>query len=583
MLQGGSSACFKTCSAPTECRQAEGYTCDSDNTCYPAPAGGDGGTGGSPIGAACSSNASCGGGAVCYPETSQGTPTGFVQGYCVKFDCAQSGCPSGSACYTVSTSGTTACLATCTADGNCRAGYDCVAVQQGAPSACLPGCAGPSDCPQGYACDTAEGICVPPSAQCSPQNPTGPCPAGQVCSGGTCQPFTCSDTRFEPNESQAAAATAPDGTTTGIALCAGDRDWYKMAVPAKRIATLGITFQHSSGDLDLAAYTSGGTCLGGRYLQYCSWTDRSYETNEEFLSVLNGAASGEKTFGWRVQGAGGATNLYSLVTELIPWTDGRDCTPTYPQDECEGRPGGRLDLIQFPFPDPGDGYVGDGYRFDSLANYRWLRRETIMLVRYAIRSVQQKFAGTKPLGLIDMCQRDGITPGYDINDPRHPESTHDQGGNIDIAYYTTLASSGTLAYNEARIICDANEGNHNGSFCNPSAAQTHVVDLPRQVYFMAKLFESPRLRVIGVDQVIAPLLQQEAARQFQAGDITQAQRDAFSSKMAYGSGWPFHHHHIHLSMKWWGTAKPGAEPLEGCGFDLVRHRVRDKGVLPSLR
>jgi len=76
---------------------------------------------------------------------------------------------------------------------------------------------------------------------------------------------------------------------------------------------------------------------------------------------------------------------------------------------------------------------------------------------------------------------------------------------------------------------------------------------------------------------------QTAARQFQAGDITQAQRDAFSSKMAYGSGWPFHHHHIHLSMKWWGTAKPGAEPLEGCGFDLVRHRVRDKGVLPSLR
>jgi hypothetical protein len=34
-LSDGGSACFKTCTSPSECRVPEGYTCDSDNTCYP--------------------------------------------------------------------------------------------------------------------------------------------------------------------------------------------------------------------------------------------------------------------------------------------------------------------------------------------------------------------------------------------------------------------------------------------------------------------------------------------------------------------------------------------------------------------
>jgi hypothetical protein len=191
--------------------------------------------------------------------------------------------------------------------------------------------------------------------------------------------------------------------------------------------------------------------------------------------------------------------------------------------------------------------------------------------------VRQKFSNTRPLGLIDMCQRDGITPGYDVDDPRHPETTHDQGGNIDIAYYNRLAAQGSLEYSEGFVVCDAQGGNNDGYFCNASAAQTHVVDLPRQVYFMAQLFASPRTRVVGVDQVIAPLLQQEAERQFQAGDITRAQRDGFYQKMAFGEGWPFHHHHIHLSLYFWGQSplslQPGGDEV-GCGFDFTKHARR---------
>src|SRR5207253_342510 len=102
----------------------------------------------------------------------------------------------------------------------------------------------------------------------------------------------------------------------------------------------------------------------------------------------------------------------------------------------------------------------------------------------------------------------------------------------------------------------------------PSAATTNIVDIPRQVYFMAKLLESPRVRAIGTDQVIRPLLRAEADRQLSLGWITQASHDYFYSKVAAGSGWPLHFHHIHLSLNWWGSAKPGAEAdgAEGCGI-----------------
>lgn len=496
------------------------------------------------------------GGAVGDPCTQQddcqnGTCLKLPGGYCTKSGCAETGCPEGSVCYSL----------------------------EGGGSACFKSCAAPSECreAEGYTCD-ADNTCYPGSAPvdpaCSPQNPNGTCAEGQICQNGVCASLECTDTRFETNDTAGTAKEAPNGTTTGLELCGADQDWYSLNVPAHTIATLGVTFRKSAGDLDLSSHTSDGKCQGGRVSSSCAWTYRTYETGEEFLSTLNNTHGQVLSSLFRLLGYRGAQNRYDLTTSFVPYSDGRDCQPTYTEDDCLGHPSTTPKLIQFPYPDPNDGIVGDGYRFDSVANYRWLRRETIMLVRYAISETQKKFPGTKPLGLIDMCQRNGITPGYDIGDPRHPESTHDQGGNIDIAYYTTLASAGSLAYNEARVICDANEGNENGSFCNASAAQTHVVDLPRQVYFMAKLFQSPRTRVIGADRVIAPLLVTEAARQYGLGWITKAERDAFSSAMASGDGWPFHHHHIHVSLEWWPSFRSdsGAAPQDGCGFDWKKHR-----------
>ena len=68
---------------------------------------------------------------------------------------------------------------------------------------------------------------------------------------------------------------------------------------------------------------------------------------------------------------------------------------------------------------------------------------------------------------------------------------------------------------------------------------------------MAQLYASPRLRVIGVDRVIAPLLLAEAERQEGMGWITAEMLQGFKSKLGSGDGWPFHHHHIHVSLRWW--------------------------------
>jgi hypothetical protein len=552
-IGGGESACFKSCTSPSECRVSEGYTCDADDTCYPdttTPSDGgttttDGGgaTGTGAVGAACTAGNQCaGGGCLQLPG-----------GYCTMMGCSSSRpCPTGSTCFGIGNS-QTACFKNCTSPSECRES-------------------------EGYTCDSDNTCYTGPSGggPCSSTNPTGTCPSGQVCSNGMCQTFTCSDTRFEPNESQSAAATLPTSTTNGLALCAGDKDWYRFNVTPRKVKMVSITHSLSAGDLDLTAYTGTSQCLGNRMQQYCGANyARDYETGEEWLSFLNGGSSGDRSFAVQVGGrTSTVANLYSLGTVETAWQDGRDCTEVDSAFPCNGGSTSNVKLIEFPYADPNDGYVGDGYRFDSMANYRFLRRETIQLIRYAIKETQTKFPNTKPLGLIDMCQRNGITPGYDVNDPRHPESTHDQGGNIDIAYYTTLASNGTLEYNEARIICGPTErSNTDGYYCTSGATTQHVVDLPRQVYFMAKLFESSRVRVIGVDQIIAPLLQAEATRQKDMGWISSTLAGRFTSKMAFGEGWPFHHHHIHLSLNWWSQGKPGERaPADGCGFDLRRFK-----------
>jgi len=361
---------------------------------------------------------------------------------------------------------------------------------------------------------------------------------------------------LEPNDARATAARLPLGVTNNLSITQGDEDWYRVDVPAHTITRVGIEMNHAAGDLDLVAYDRQGKLLGSRGGAEYPYSFRGQETNTEYYGFYS--EDGGAVYYIRVLGHAGAQNTYSLHVNQYAYKDGQTCTGAgFSLADCDGRGSGGSGLIPFPFPDPSDSVVGDGYDFASYSNYRFARRELVMLVRHALAETRKAFPGTKPLSLIDICQMDGITPGYDVGDPRHPQSTHDQGGNIDISYFQTDGA------NDAEIVC--NDGaSHADGYCTSAATQKHIVDLPRQAFFMAKLFASSRTRVIGVDTILAPLLRSAAQSlaSLPSSDrrrISQSELSAFSSHMASGSGWPYHHHHIHLSLQWLPKASARAE------------------------
>jgi hypothetical protein len=555
-FDGGDMLCLASCGDNSDCRTDEGYICDDDDTCwhYDDAPGGD-----SPIGGPCRTDEDCRDtGATCYEEGFDGNSNGFVGGYCLVFGCTTNSCPQGGTCITVTSDGDTACFAACGDGLACpqAKGYLCAADD----STCWPGCEGDGDCPAGYGCHPDDGFCV---------------------KGWTNEAFVCDGTRFEPNDAWGTAtALEVPSVERELDLCASDEDWYSIEAPAATLTTVGIEFPHVRGDLDLLAYDENGTLLGSRLgPENYTAINRGYENGLEYHSVLNMRDTVRARF--RVKAFSGATNQYDVHVTKTEWVDGALCTEHFAADECRGYTGrseGRI--YQFPFPRADDPYVPDGYMLESVSSYRWARRELIMLVRHAIHEVQAKFPGTTSLGLIDMADKNAVTPGFDIGDPRHPETTHDQGGNIDIAYYQTDGA------NDGAIVCGPNErANNDGYFC--TSTNGHIMDVPRTTYFIAVLASYPRTRVIGVDTKLAALIEAEALRQRDAGDITATQYQNLMSRLAYGEGWPFHHHHLHLSLRWWSqdAASPNGlvvqpEPEVGCGF-----RMPGDGELPprSLR
>jgi hypothetical protein len=530
------------------CSPVRGDTCDA--ACGPActPAG----VIPAKAGSACKTDKDCSlANGTCYGDTGQETvPSGWVQGYCVSFGCkSDAQCGPDAGCFPVTSTGTGACMNTCGMDLDCRPGYTCRTLDKKPGSFCSPGCDAAATCPEGFQCMGK--ICVSEEMGCSQKNPQGWCPDKQWCDNGTCthQKFTCRSTTdpLEPNDTLATAVNAPPGATEGLTLC-GDEDWYRIEVPAKTIVRVGIRFQNPAGDIDLVAYDDKGTLLGARLPGSYPYSYRDQETDTEyygFYSEKGGAVYYVRAIGYK-----GAQNAYSLHVDSFPYVDGPSCTDAgFTFDECRGKAPHGEGLLPFPFPDPQDSNVGAMYRSETFSNYRFARRELVMLVRNALLQTIKTFPDTTILSFIDVCQMDGVTPGYDVGVPRHPVTTHDQGGNIDIAYFQTDGS------NNGQVIC-GDGTTEADAFCTPAAAQKHIVDLPRQAYFMAKLYDSPRTRVIGIDQVIGPIIQQAAQklRDLPDGDpkkITDAEYQGFVGKLSWGTGWPYHQHHIHLSMRWW--------------------------------
>ncbi len=386
---------------------------------------------------------------------------------------------------------------------------------------------------------------------CSPTAPDGDCPPDQKCVDGTCVDIPeCGRDEYEPNDTRGRATLLPMDTTLSGNDCDGDVDWFRVDVPAHQFVSVLATVgkPRTAANLDAFAYDKNGKLLGGLWRDAEPHPDFTlpYETTEEGFGFY-GAESGATYFIKIIPRGPAYAGPYTIVARATEWKDGETCAKVgYTPVECTGGAKGSQTLWMWPYLNAEDTGTGAVYWFAEFSNYRWLGRETIMRVRYAIAEVSKKYPGTKPLGLADMCQRDGITPGYEVKKPRHPESSHDQGGNIDVAYYQTGAD------NHVRVICDAKGGSATPEdwYCLDSAATTHIVDLPRTVYFVVALARDPRFRVAGVDRVIGPIMQKQAETMRDAGEITPAEYDAYVKHVTWGDGWPAHHHHLHLSMAW---------------------------------
>jgi hypothetical protein len=529
--------CVGACDTDDVCVPTSGMDCDASCGTYCG-----GGSGDSPIGGACETDADCADAdAFCYPDYYDGEHTGFAEGYCLIFGCPTEGedCGTGGICVAGLTSGgDNVCMGVC--GTGCRAGYECN------DGYCWPGCTSTTDCPDGYTC--AGGICMGEGCiPCSPEIPLGRCDAGGWCDAGTCNttdPYECIATdSLEPNNSRTEARALAAGLTADLSITGGDEDWFAVSVPAGHITQVTLTHNLSVGDLDMVAYEPDGTLLGSRYWNFSAptypYTYRDWETWTETLSFYNEAGE-DDTYHLRILAHSGESN-YTMEVENIPWTDDLLCTDHYTSAQCQDY----ANLIMFPFADPDDSFLGDDFVLQITSNYRFLRREALMLLRYALAEVNLLYPGND-LGVWDLTDMNAVTPGFDVCDPRHDPTTHDQGGfGMDVAYYQ---EGETHSY--VGNICGPGETNHDGYWCTSAAETGHLVDLERQAYFQVALARHPRLRVAGYDRVIGPLVQAEINRLQGDGIVTAAEASAAISTMTWGDGWPFHYHHVHISMEW---------------------------------
>ncbi len=228
---------------------------------------------------------------------------------------------------------------------------------------------------------------------------------------------------------------------------------------------------------------------------------------------------------------------------------GPEC-PSLPELICDGDETYCGELIQFD-PTEGDGYIDYPENFETWSyQWRsWLRRDMVMLVQYAAAYVACKaedweFGNGGPVGLIDMSEEDGAIPGTSLGMPGHPPGTHENGFDIDIAYYQV----GT-ANNRTRIICD-DKGWWGGS-ANHCTTYPDKLDPWRQALFIGALFEHPELRLIGCDGKAGPMI--EHALEVLCDNEWLSEQACSTSKLVYEEyygplGWyHWHHHHIHVS------------------------------------
>jgi hypothetical protein len=117
---------------------------------------------------------------------------------------------------------------------------------------------------------------------------------------------------------------------------------------------------------------------------------------------------------------------------------------------------------------------------------------------------------------------------------------------MDVAYYQVTSPNNYL-----RPICPYVQNGTDQYHC---VGAPNNLDVWRDALFLGALFTSSRVRVIGVDGKVGPLVLQAMATLCANNWLPQSACTTARSKLAYeetdmGRGWfQFHHHHQHISL-----------------------------------
>jgi len=229
-----------------------------------------------------------------------------------------------------------------------------------------------------------------------------------------------------------------------------------------------------------------------------------------------------------------------------------------------------------PFePANGTGYTNYPLNGESWDNQwrSYARRDLMMLIKWATAYVDCKAkswggGNGHPLGLGDMSEANGAIPGTATGQPGHPANTHENGNDMDIAYYQNKGSNNYL-----KPVCTHTINGADQYHC---VGQPTLLDLWRTTLFIGALLSHEHTRVIGVDGKIGSLVEQAMPTLCANGWLPKVSCQKIQKGLAYevtngGAGWyAFHHHHLHVSMYGLAGGKPGAMNgpqclVPGCG------------------
>lgn len=499
------------------------------------------------VGAACSDDAECGANGLCI--------TSLPAGYC-SIQCNAAECPGGSSCWNFGDDVGAFCLKDCQSSGECRQGdgYIC-----DGDNTCWPdeGSTNTGDSPVGGACQT-DSDCGDAGAFCYPAEFDGEWTGffEGYCMIPDCSANSC------PGGSVCVEVFA-DGGTACLDSCDGGADGCNQGYGCFEPGLCFPSCASSGCPTNYACDAAEDVCVPSCTADSCP----------AGTVCRNDGTCGDPPC---TPGSCGAGYVCAQSGNCVPDLSGGPgvgpgptCNNLPPRDCTDGAAACGA-LVAFE-PDEGPGYWDYPINGETTTDeYRsYARVDLMMLIKWATAQVDCKAAGWaggngEPLGLGDMSEANGAIPGTREGQPGHPPGTHEDGYDMDIAYYQTAAAPD----NRLRAVCPHTSGGSDAYHCT---GEPDTLDLWRSALFLGYLLQSPRTRVIGVDGKVGPLVEQ--AMDVLCGDGWLSGTPCTSNRaLAYevtdnGYGWyRFHHHHLHISLSHLAS---GAASLPGVTQCLV--------------